>query len=299
MFLTRCAKFGVLLLAVIAILGGVSTSALTVPSAPSLERPIIDQTDTLSESEINKLSDQITSSRADKEYQVGILMIPRLDGESIEEYSIKVAREWGIGQKGENNGVLLLVAKDDRQLRIEVGSGLEGDLTDAQSGRIIRDVIAPQFRQDNYYAGISNGLESIAAAVSRQPDPHAVPTLTGWQHFWNMVMQGGVFFVFAFLWLSSILARSKSWWAGGILGAVIGVVVAVVVGWVIWSVLLLLGLIMGGLGLDWIVSRNYRNRASHGEAPSWWAGGTHLGGGLGGGGFGGGGFSGGGSSGSW
>ena len=67
-----------------------------------------------------------------------------------------------------------------------------------------------------------------------------------------------------------------------------------VAGWVIWSVLLLLGLILGGLGLDWIVSRNYRNRASHGETPSWWAGGTHLGGG-----FGGGGFSGGGSSGSW
>lgn len=292
-------RLGVLLLAVAMLLGSGPASALAVPSAPSLERPIVDQTSTLSESEIQSLSAKITSSRGDKDYQVGVLMIPRLDNESIEEYSIKVAREWGIGQKGENNGVLLLVAKDDRQLRIEVGSGLEGDLTDAQSGRIIRDVITPQFRQGNYYMGISNGLESIAATVSKQPDPHAVPVLTGWQNFWNIVMQGGVFFIFAFLWLSSILARSKSWWAGGILGAVVGVIVAVFAGWVIWSVLLLIGLAIGGLGLDWVVSRNYRDRASHGEAPSWWAGGTHLGGGLGGGGFGGGGFSGGGSSGSW
>jgi uncharacterized protein len=299
MFVMKHTRLGVLLLAAAVLLGGGPVSALAVPSAPSLERPIVDQTNTLSESEIQSLSVKITSSRGDKDYQVGVLMIPRLDNESIEEYSIKVAREWGIGQKGENNGVLLLVAKDDRQLRIEVGSGLEGDLTDAQSGRIIRDVITPQFRQGNYYMGISNGLESIAATVSKQPDPHAAPVLTGWQNFWNIAMQGGVFFIFAFLWLSSILARSKSWWAGGILGAVVGVIVAVFAGWVIWSVLLLVGLAIGGLGLDWVVSRNYRDRASHGEAPSWWAGGTHLGGGLGGGGFGGGGFSGGGSSGSW
>ncbi len=290
---------GVLLLSAAVLLLGVPAFALVVPSPPSLERPIIDQTSTLSESEVQNLADQITSSRGDKDYQVGVLMVARLDGEAIEEYALKVAREWGIGQKDVNNGVLLLVAKEDRQLRIEVGSGLEGDLTDAQSGRIIRDAITPEFRQGNYYAGISKGLTSIAATIQKQTDPFAAPEPTGWQKFWNIVMQGGVIIIMGFLWLTSILARSKSWWAGGIVGAIVGVLVAVFAGWVIWAVVLLAGLVLGGLGLDWLVSRNYRERASHGEAPSWWAGGTHLGGGSGGGGFGGGGFSGGGSSGSW
>lgn len=288
------------MVAVVALLVGVSTGALTVPPAPSLERPIVDQTQTLSDGELASLSEQITASRSEKDYQLGILIIPTLEGRDIESYSIEVARAWGIGEVSKDNGVLLVIAKDDHKLRLEIGSGLEGDITDLQSGHIIRDVITPKFKTGDYYGGIHDGIESIHAAVTQTADPHPAPTTSVGEGIMNALFQGGIFLIWGGLWLTSILARTKSWWAGGVIGGLIGLLIAAVAGWALWAVALLGVLIASGLGLDWLVSRNYHRRADRGESPAWWAGGTHLGGGgNSGGSFGGGGFSGGGASGDW
>ncbi len=103
--------------------------------------------------------------------QIVVLTIPSLDGEILEEYSIKVAEAWKIGQKGKDNGVILLVARDDRKIRIEVGYGLEGDLTDAVCSRIIRNEMVPLFRSGDFDAGVKKGVESILGVIAGSYTP--------------------------------------------------------------------------------------------------------------------------------
>lgn len=282
--------------------------ALDVPAAPSLTSPVVDQAGVLTQNQVSTLVQQINTSRTQKDYQFGILVIKSLDGNAIEDYSIKVARAWGVGDKTTSNGVLLLVVVNDHKLRIEVGRGLEGDLTDAESGRIIRNTITPQFKKGDYYSGISLGVQDIAAQVTGRPEQDssarnqmALPIGSSFSSdvlFWIFIVAINII-----PWFFAIMARTKSWWLGGIIGGTVGVVVATIAAWALWSIIMLVVVMMVGFLLDWAVSRNYARHVEHGILPNWWAGGSWMGGGGSGGGgggsFGGGGFSGGGSSGSW
>ena len=139
---------------------------LEVPAAPPLERPIIDQTESLANEDINRIAQLINAERQKKSFQIGVLMIPTLGSDdSLEEYSLKVARQWGIGDKKKSNGVLLLIAKNDRKMRIEVGNGMEGSLTDARASQIIRNTIAPKFRNGDYAGGVEAGVKRIIDAA--------------------------------------------------------------------------------------------------------------------------------------
>ena len=108
--------------------------------------------------------------------QVVVLTVPSLDGETVEGYSIQVAEKWKIGQAGKDNGVILLVAPKERKARIEVGYGLEGALTDAESGRIMRGVIVPAFKRGSYFEGILGGASAIMEATQGEykGDPRAM-----------------------------------------------------------------------------------------------------------------------------
>lgn len=295
---------GIVLLAIITsvvVSGG--AQALDVPKTPT-DIPIVDQTNTLTNEQKSQLAQKIADERKKSGNQIAILMIPSLQGESIEGYSLKVARQWGVGTGENDNGVLLLIAKDDRKLRIEVGKGLEGALTDAQAGRIIRNEITPQFKNNKYYEGVSAGVTSIIAAINGEyvasggsvdQDSVGIP--------WEAIFFAGLV---GFSWLGAVLGRTKSWWAGGVIGGVAGVIVGFLMTSLLVGVVSVIGLVFGGLLFDKAVSKNYRAHARRGDSPSWWAGGGFLGGGDGGGdsgggfgGFGGGGFGGGGSSGSW
>ena len=139
---------------------------LEVPAAPPLERPIIDQTESLANEDIDRIAQLINAERQKKSFQIGVLMIPTLGSDdSLEEYSLKVARQWGIGDKKKSNGVLLLIAKNDRKMRIEVGNGMEGSLTDARASQIIRNTIAPKFRSGDYVGGVEAGVKRIIDAA--------------------------------------------------------------------------------------------------------------------------------------
>ncbi len=276
-----------------------NVNALSVPPRPT-DIPIVDQTNTLTDQQKITLAKQIANERAKSGNQIAIVMVSTLENQSIEDYSLAVAREWGIGTSKNNNGVLLLVVKDDRRLRIEVGTGLEGSLTDVQTGRIIRNDITPFFKQNKYYEGIQAGLSDIIGAINGEYTALAADTESSSGFPWEFAFIAGLI---GFSWLSSILARTKSWWAGGIVGGVVGggagmILGSLTIGLIGAGVLIVIGLIF-----DKIVSSNYRSNASQGSTPSWWAGGGYLGGGRSGGGgfggFGGGGFGGGGSSGSW
>ncbi len=284
------------------VLSSASSFALAVPKAPSLDRPVIDQTNTLSNQEIDALAAQIAASRAEKSYQIAVLMIPSLgNDEYLEGYSLKVAREWGIGRSDTDNGVLLFIAKDDRKLRIEVGRGLEGDLTDVKASRIIRNVITPKFKEGKFFDGITAGINSIQLAVSAKADPSLDAKSSESSGSIFELLQTAFFIgIFGFIWLGSMLARSKSWWAGGVVGGVAGIGSIALTQIHPLAVIATIILIPAGLLFDFLVSRNYHVHKDDGTLPAWWAGGGSFGGGSSGGGsFGGGGFSGGGSSGSW
>lgn len=132
------------------------------------ERPagrVTDLANTLSRDEMASLDRQLAAFERGTTDQIAVLIIPSLEGDSLEDYSIRLAEKWKIGQKGRSNGVILLIVKNDRKLRIEVGYGLEGALPDALAGTIIRSEIAPRFRAGQFYQGIEAGIQAIMAAT--------------------------------------------------------------------------------------------------------------------------------------
>lgn len=124
-----------------------------------------DLTETLRPEELRALNDKLRRFEEETSNQIVVLMVRTAGEESIEQYALRAAEANKLGRKGRDNGVLLLVAKDDRDMRIEVGYGLEGALPDAVCDQITRRIIVPSFREGNYYAGIDAGVEGIMAAT--------------------------------------------------------------------------------------------------------------------------------------
>jgi uncharacterized protein len=145
------------------ILLGAPAYSLEVPGRP--EGRVTDRTGTLTRDQIKALDQKMAAFERETTNQIAILMIPSLEGDSLEDYSIRLAEKWKIGQQGRNNGVILLIVKNDRKLRIEVGYGLEGALPDALAGTIIRNEIAPRFKDGKFFQGIEAGISSIIAAT--------------------------------------------------------------------------------------------------------------------------------------
>jgi uncharacterized protein len=139
---------------------------LAQPAIPELHgRRIHDEANVLSPDFIDRLEYYLKTGEDSTSNQVGVLIIPSLDGYPEEDYTLKVAEAWKLGQKGKDNGVLLFVAVNDKKVRIEVGYGLEGVLTDALCSQIIRNELAPYFRQGNYELGIAAAVQAITKAI--------------------------------------------------------------------------------------------------------------------------------------
>jgi len=152
------------------ILFNISVSAQTV-QIPELKSPVTDLTQTLDELEINQLENKLLNFEKENIGQIVILLIPTTGNETIEEYSIRLAEKWKIGSAENDDGVILLVAKNDRKLRIEVGYGLESKITDADAIMIIENIITPEFRNSNFYAGINNGTDAVINLIKGNPTP--------------------------------------------------------------------------------------------------------------------------------
>jgi len=135
---------------------------------PQLNRRVTDQAGILSPSEQARLEENLMAFENETSNQIAVLIVNSLDGETIEQYSIDVVDKWKLGTADRDNGVLLLIAVQDRQVRIEVGYGLEGALTDLISSQIIRTVIAPEFRNGNYYTGIDQATRAIMLATKNE-----------------------------------------------------------------------------------------------------------------------------------
>jgi len=139
---------------------------LSALSVPSMNGPVNDKAGILRSSEETELAAFLNSVNNQTSVQIAVLTIPSLEGESLEDYSIRVVDSWKLGQKDTDNGVLLLIALEDRKIRIEVGYGLEGKLTDAKSGLIIRNIIAPSFQSGRYGQGITEAVKTIAGIAT-------------------------------------------------------------------------------------------------------------------------------------
>ncbi len=227
--------------------------------------------------------------------EIVIATISNLDGDTIENFAVKLFEEWKIGKKGNDNGILVLIAKEDRKMRIEVGYGLEGVLTDAQSFWIIDRIMKPSFQQENYYQGIDGAVDKIIAAIGGEKIPEE--DIGNKMDYFSLLF----FFFIILTWLASILGRSKSWWAGGVIGGIIGLVIGIIKGFLFFGIISMAILVPLGLLLDFKVSRAYRAGKETGRFPWWIGGGGRWGGGSGRGfgGFGGGRSGGGGASGGW
>ena len=145
------------------------------PPVPALTQRVNDYASMISPSARAEIERKLAALEAEDGTQIAILTVPSLQGEPIEDFSIRVADAWKIGEKGRDNGVLLIVSKGDRKVRIEVGYGLEGTLTDLESGRIIRGVIQPAFAKGQFDAGFIGAADALVAAVKGeyQADPSA------------------------------------------------------------------------------------------------------------------------------
>jgi len=239
---------------------------------------------------ISSLETSLSSLEKETGAEIAVVTIDsRGTDETIESYAEKLFQQWGIGKAKEDNGLLLLIARDDREMRIEVGYGLEPIITDIESSRIIREILTPAFQSEQYDAGVLSAVERIAKGVKNGAPLDPLPTST--QIPWGDMVPVAMFFL---IFLASVLARSKSWWAGGILGGIFG---WIVFGGIIW----ILGVAVVGLLFDYVVSKAYKNSVANGVTPPWWIGGGGHGGMGGGGlgGFGGGMSGGGGASGRW
>jgi uncharacterized protein len=141
---------------------------------PYLTGRIVDDAELLSRETSDRITGLMREHEARTGNQIAVLTTPSMGGESIEEYAVKVFNTWKLGQKGKDNGVLVVIVPQERRMRIEVGYGLEGTLTDAASSRIIRNVMAPLFKAADYNAGIEQGVAAIIAQLEgREPPPAA------------------------------------------------------------------------------------------------------------------------------
>jgi uncharacterized protein len=268
---------------------------------PKLEARVTDLTGTLTAGEQADLEQKLRAFEARKGAQIAVLVVSTTQPEDIEQYSIRVVDQWKLGRAKPDDGVLVLLAKDDRATRIEVGYGLEGALTDATSNRIIDETMIPLFRQGQYYAGLSAGVDQIIRVVDGEPLP---PPDTGWEgggnRIWGMLPALLIGVVFVSSILRAVLGRvggaAATAGLAGILAWVVSQVLFAAIGFAVLAFLLSLVLGLGGGG--WTSGR----RGGFGGFGGWGGGGFGGGGfGGGGGGFsgGGGGFGGGGASGRW
>jgi len=147
--------------------------ALAAPAKeiPYLSGRVVDEAGLLSAAARQRIDGELAALERESGDQVAVLIVHSLDGEPLEEYSIKVAQTWKLGQKGKDNGILLLISRNDRKLRIEVGYGLEGTLSDLRSNEIIDGVIRPRFRQGDFDGGVEQGVDAIVKVLHGQPLP--------------------------------------------------------------------------------------------------------------------------------
>ena len=262
---------------------------------PILQQRVTDLTATLDPAQVQGLDARLAAFEKGKGSQIAVLILPTTQPETIDQFSIRVAEVWKLGRKGVDDGVLLLIAKDDRKLSIEVGYGLEGALNDATAKRIVAEIISPAFKQGDFYGGIDAGVNAIIKVIEGEPLPlpaqQSAAQSAGTDSLGNLLGVGFVIVLMGNLILRQLLGRLPS-----------GLIVGGLIGGMAWLTFLSLGaaLLIGLVAFVFSLMFGLNSTVSSMQR-GWHSGGSGNWGGSGGGGFGGGGgsFGGGGASGGW
>ena len=264
------------------------------PSAiPALSARVVDQTATLSADQRARLEAKLAAFEGQKGAQIAVLIVASVAPETIEQYALRVVESWKLGRKGVDDGAVLLVAKQDRKLRIEVGYGLEGALNDATAKRIVSETIAPRFKDGDFYAGIDAGTDAMIRVVGGEPLPApraATAPADGGVDIETLVFVG---FILVFVVGGVLRALLGRFLAAGVIGVVAGFAASLLIS------SLLLGVLAGIVAFVVSLFAGISGIGGMGRRGGW-SSGSSWGGGSGGG-FsgGGGGFGGGGASGGW
>lgn len=204
-------RLKVLLLAFLCLtLPGTAWSA-SEPSFPQLTGRVVDAANILSAQTEQTLTQELTSFEAATKRQVVVVTVPDLQGYAIDDYGTRLGRAWGIGQRGKNSGTLLIVAPKERSVRIEVGYGLEGELTDAQASQIIQQTILPRFRQNDFNGGVSAGTGAVLAALGWQGGSFKATAQPSQQAAWAGSLMPLLIFGF-FIFIAMRRARNAGPW---------------------------------------------------------------------------------------
>jgi uncharacterized protein len=277
-------------LLVACVLGWSALAAAQLP-VPPLTGHITDQTGTLNEEQKATLEQTLTAFEARKGSQLAVLMVASTAPEEVEQFALRVAEKWKLGRKKVDDGAILVVAKNDRAVRIEVGYGLEGALNDLTSKRIITEIIVPRFKEQDFYGGITAGVGQIIRVVDGEPLPE--PSNTPTRGIGNVQQYAPMLFILAIA-VGGVLRSALGKIAGSLVtGGVVALVAWLVVGAVSMAlgagvIALFITLLSGGMG----------GRAL-GGLGGYYGGGRRGGSGSGAFSGGGGGFGGGGASGRW
>ena len=277
------------------------SGALADVAVPPLRSPVTDLTGTLTSEQSATLEQQLRAFEAKQGSQIAVLIVPTTQPETIEQYGIRVAEAWKLGRRGVNDGALLLIAKDDRAVRIEVGYGLEGVLPDVLANRIVDQVVVPRLRSGDFLGGIREAIERMIALIEGEPLPEpaqsqrGVPSANGLGNALPLLL--------LLVFVGSTVLRGM---LGRFGGASVTAGIAAAIVWFLTSTLIIaigaaviafvIALLGGGGGGGWA---NPRRRGWGGYSGGGWGGGGWSGGGGGGWSGGGGGFGGGGASGRW
>jgi uncharacterized protein len=270
-------------------------TALADVAVPPLSGRVVDQTGTLSSGDVASLTQTLKDFETRKGPQIAVLIVPTTAPETIEQYSIRVAEAWKIGRKKIDDGAILLIAKDDRKLRIEVGYGLEGALTDATSRRIIDETITPKFKSGDFVGGISAGVDQIIRVADGEPLPAPQQREDSGSSLSQLINPFNPFVIIGVLVLGAFLRSILGRLVGSIAtGGLIGIVAWFIVGSLVVS------LIAGAIASVFtLFSDSLASGGGGGRGGGFVGSGGSFSGSSGGGGFSGGGFGGGGASGSW
>jgi len=263
--------------------------AQALATVPPLAARVVDQTATLSADQRARLETKLAAFEGRKGAQIAVLIVASVAPETIEQYALRVVESWKLGRKGVDDGALLLVAKQDRKLRIEVGYGLEGALNDATAKRIVSETISPRFKDGDFYAGIDDGVDAMIKVIGGEPLPPPKARSSGAGVDFETLLFVG--FVLVFVVGGVLRAIFGRFLGAGVIGVVAGIIAALLVS------SLLLGVLAGIVAF--VVSLFAGVSGIGGLGGMGGMGGGR--GGFGGGGFSGGGgsFGGGGASGGW
>lgn len=250
---------------------GTTVLALTLilsAGIPALTGRVVDTAELLSSDERQRLEARLAREEEETSVQIVIATIPSLEGEPLEDFSVRLAEAWRIGQQGLDNGAILLVVREDHRVRIEVGYGLESVIPDGMAGRIIRERITPHFREGSYFSGLNEAVDGLLLAARQEVPADQTAVTQESKSKAPGVFAGILFSGIGWLIFLGVLRgfNLRPWLASGLAGSVAGLIFAYMADWLVaWSAPLFTAL---GFALGALIGRYVRISSSSTTTPS-------------------------------